>query len=193
MNSSEKEAQFSLTDLNNLNSLFILLLILFVVQSIASFFRIYLFGIVTENSLKDIRENVFKKLIGQNIRFYDENKVGELQSRVSSDISLLTGGQKQRIAIARAILKNPPLLILDEATSALDNITENIVQDALNKLLKNRTSIIIAHRLSSIKDAENILVLESGEFTENGTHDFLIAQKGAYYQLYHSQKYSIEN
>ncbi len=90
MNSSEKEAQFSLTDLNNFNSLFILVLILFVVQSIASFFRIYLFGIVTENSLKDIRENVFKKLIGQNIRFYDENKVGELQSRVSSDISLLT-------------------------------------------------------------------------------------------------------
>ena len=193
MNSSEKEAQFSLTDLNNLNSLFILLLILFVVQSIASFFRIYLFGIVTENSLKDIRENVFKKLIGQNIRLYNENKVGELQSRVSSDISLLTGGQKHRIAIARAILKNPSLLILDEATSALDNITENIVQDALNKLLKNRTSIIIAHRLSSIKDAENILVLENGEFTENGTQDFLVAQKGAYYQLYHSQKYSIEN
>ena len=89
MNSSEKEAQFSLTALNNLNSLFILLLILFVVQSIASFFRIYLFGIVTENSLKDIRENFFKKLIGKNIRFYDENKVGELQSRVLSDISLL--------------------------------------------------------------------------------------------------------
>ena len=105
----------------------------------------------------------------------------------------LSGGQKQRIAIARAILKNPSLLILDEATSALDNITENIVQDALNKLLKNRTSIIIAHRLSSIKDAENILVLENGEFTEIGTHDFLIAQKGVYYQLYHSQKYSIEN
>ena len=89
MNSSEKEAQFSLTALNNLNSLFILILILFVVQSIASFFRIYLFGIVTENSLKDIRENVFKKLIVQNITFYDENKVRELQSRVSSNISLL--------------------------------------------------------------------------------------------------------
>ena len=90
VNSSEREAQFSITDLNNINSLFILLLILFVIQSIASFFRIYLFGIVTENTLRDIRESVFKKLIGQKIKFYDENKVGELQSRVSSDISLLT-------------------------------------------------------------------------------------------------------
>ena len=75
----------------------------------------------------------------------------------------------------------------------MDYIKENIVQDALIMLFKNRTSIILAHRLSSIKDAENILVLENCEFTENGTHDFLIAQKSAYYQLYHSQKYSIEN
>ena len=86
----EKGSQFSLMDFNNINSLFALLLILFIIQSIASFFRIYLFGIVTENSLRDIREIVFRKLIGKNITFYDNNKVGELQSRVSSDVSLLT-------------------------------------------------------------------------------------------------------
>ena len=105
----------------------------------------------------------------------------------------LSGGQKQRIAIARAILRNPSLLILDEATSALDNRTENIVQDALSKLLKNRTSIVIAHRLTTLKDAENILVLSNGEFIENGTHQSLISKKGIYYNLYHSQNKSVDN
>ena len=105
----------------------------------------------------------------------------------------LSGGKKQRIAIARAILRNPSLLILDEATSALDNRTENIVQDALSKLLKNRTSIVIAHRLTTLKDAENILVLSNGEFIENGTHQSLISKKGIYYNLYHSQNKSVDN
>ena len=105
----------------------------------------------------------------------------------------LSGGQKQRIAIARAILRNPSLLILDEATSALDNRTENIVQDALSKLLENRTSIVIAHRLTTLKDAENILVLSNGEFIENGTHQSLISKKGIYYNLYHSQNKSVDN
>lgn len=100
----------------------------------------------------------------------------------------LSGGQKQRIAIARAVLKNPKLLILDEATSALDTESEKLVQDALDKLMINRTSIVIAHRLSTIKNADVILVLEKGQIKQQGRHDDLIAdQSGIYYQLNNAQ------
>lgn len=92
----------------------------------------------------------------------------------------LSGGQKQRIAIARAILKNPSILILDEATSALDSTSEKLVQDALEELMKGRTSIVIAHRLSTIRRADQILVLQDGQITEQGQHDELMALKGQY-------------
>jgi len=95
----------------------------------------------------------------------------------------LSGGQKQRLCIARAVLQNPPILILDEATSALDTTSENIVQDALNKIMKNRTSIVIAHRLSTIKNADCIVVLNEGEIAEVGTHDELLNKKGIYFEL----------
>ena len=97
--------------------------------------------------------------------------------------SKLSGGQRQRIAIARAVLRNPAILILDEATSALDTESERLVQDALTRLLENRTSIVIAHRLSTIRYADEILVLQDGSIVERGTHDFLIANKGLYSHL----------
>jgi ABC-type multidrug transport system fused ATPase/permease subunit len=100
----------------------------------------------------------------------------------------LSGGQRQRIAIARAVLKNPKLLILDEATSALDSESEKLVQDALNKLMKGCTSIVIAHRLSTIQKADNILVMESGKIAEQGTHSRLIHQGGIYTRLQNLQK-----
>ncbi|MBE6714008.1 MAG: ABC transporter ATP-binding protein [Ruminococcaceae bacterium] len=99
----------------------------------------------------------------------------------------LSGGQKQRLSIARVFLKNPPILILDEATSALDNTTEILIQEALDELCKGRTTIVVAHRLSTIKNADEIAVVSDGCITERGTHDQLIALGGAYEKLYSQQ------
>lgn len=102
--------------------------------------------------------------------------------------SKLSGGQRQRISIARAVLKNPPILILDEATSALDSESEKLVQDALTKLMKNRTSIVIAHRLSTIQHADEIVVIQNGQIMERGTHEELITKGGVYNKLNEIQK-----
>lgn len=104
--------------------------------------------------------------------------------------SNLSGGQRQRLAIARAVLKNPPILILDEATSALDTESEKLVQEALTNLMKNRTSIVIAHRLSTIQHADAIVVLKDGEIVEKGRHQELIHQKGVYSHLCQLQTFS---
>ena len=99
----------------------------------------------------------------------------------------LSGGEKQRVAIARCLLKNPPIVILDEATSALDTITENSVQEALDRLGNDRTVLVIAHRLGTIRNADNIIVLADGKVVEEGTHDELLAKGGRYAEMWNMQ------
>ena len=99
----------------------------------------------------------------------------------------LSGGQKQRLSIARVFLKNPPILILDEATSALDNTTEILIQEALDELCRGRTPIVVAHRLSTIKNADESAVIDNGRIIERGDHDSLMALGGAYEKLYTQQ------
>src|ERR1051326_3549416 len=111
------------------------------------------------------------------------------QTNIGDRGSKLSGGQRQRLSIARAVLKNPPILILDEATSALDTESERLVQDALNKLMLNRTSIVIAHRLSTIQHADEIIVMQQGQIIERGTHNVLIGKAGAYKKLYDLQSF----
>jgi subfamily B ATP-binding cassette protein MsbA len=99
----------------------------------------------------------------------------------------LSGGERQRIAIARALLKNPPILILDEATSALDNTSERLVQEALQRLMHDRTTIVIAHRLSTVRHAHRIVVVSDGQVAEEGSHAELLARSGLYRRLYDAQ------
>jgi ATP-binding cassette subfamily B protein len=99
----------------------------------------------------------------------------------------LSGGQKQRIAIARALLKDPRILVLDEATSALDSESEHLVQEALERLMHGRTVLVIAHRLSTVRDADRVVVIDGGKVAEIGTHDELVARDGVYRRLVERQ------
>lgn len=164
-----------------------------------------LMGIVTQESI------LFNDTVFNNIAFGMENVSEEeviaaakianadefisrmpegYQTNIGDRGQKLSGGQRQRLAIARAVLKNPPILILDEATSALDTESERLVQDALTRLMENRTSLVIAHRLSTVRHADEIVVLQSGRIVERGTHETLSAADGLYSHLCKLQDFS---
>src|SRR5699024_4225023 len=164
-----------------------------------------LMGLVTQDSI------LFNDSIKGNLLVADENATDEeiihalkianawefietmpngIHTNIGDSGNKLSGGQKQRISIARAVLKNPPIMILDEATSALDTESERWVQDALDKMMMNRTSIVIAHRLSTIQNADNIVVLSKGEIVEQGKHETLLAKTRTYYNLVRMQSIS---
>lgn len=164
-----------------------------------------LLGIVTQESI------LFNDTVFNNIALGVEDKVSEeavitaakianaydfimqmdegFQSNIGDRGLKLSGGQRQRLSIARAVLKNPPILILDEATSALDTESERLVQDALERLMKNRTSLVIAHRLSTIKNADEIVVIDKGRIAERGTHQQLLENQSVYARLHAMQAF----
>ena len=148
-------------------------------------------GTIRENILfgrQDIPEEQLKQAIHSACldEFIASLKDG-LDTQIGERGVLLSGGQKQRIAIARAFIKNAPILVLDEATSALDNKSEAVVQQAIDNLMKDRTVLVIAHRLSTVRNADCIVVINDGQIVEKGTHEELLKKKGAYAALYRTQ------
>lgn len=135
-------------------------------------------------------EDVIKAAKVANAHEFIINTEQGYQTNIGDRGSKLSGGQRQRLSIARAVLKNPPILILDEATSALDTESERLVQDALTRLMKNRTSIVIAHRLSTVRDVDEICVMEKGVIIERGKHEALLALDGAYKKYHNIQMIS---
>lgn len=145
-------------------------------------------GTIKQNLKMGIKKFTHKEMIEAckmaNAMEFIEKLPDKFNTIVGERGSNLSGGQKQRLAIARAFLKNPKIFILDEATSSLDNESEKVVQEALRRIMKGRTSIIIAHRLSTVKDADKICVVDKGKICEIGTHQELLKKKGIYYMLY---------
>ena len=141
--------------------------------------------IVAKNNATD--EEVINALKIANAWEFVKDLEQGIYHNVGDSGNKLSGGQKQRISIARAVLKNPPIMVLDEATSALDTESEKLVQDALEKMMRNRTSIVIAHRLSTIKNADYIIVLDKGSIMEKGNHNDLMKQRGLYHNLVEMQ------
>jgi ATP-binding cassette, subfamily B, bacterial MsbA len=134
------------------------------------------------------QEQITEAAIIANAHNFIIKKEGGYTSNIGDRGSKLSGGERQRLTIARAVLKNPPILILDEATSSLDTESERLVQDAINNMMQNRTSIVIAHRLSTIRHADEIIVLQKGKIVERGNHDELLAQNGFYRKLVEMQE-----
>ena len=123
-----------------------------------------------------------------NAHYFITQKELGYETNIGDRGNKLSGGERQRLTIARALLKNPPILILDEATSSLDTESERLVQDAINNMMQNRTSIVIAHRLSTIRHADEIIVLQKGKIVERGNHERLITENGFYRKLVEMQE-----
>ena len=164
-----------------------------------------LFGYVTQNSIlfhesvknnllvsnpKASNEEIYSALKISNSLSFVEKLPDGIETIIGENGNKLSGGQKQRLSIARAILKNPPIMIMDEATSSLDTESEKLVQDALQKMMKNRTSFVIAHRLTTIKDANRIIVLDKGKIVEEGTHKSLLKENKIYKKLIELQSFN---
>ena len=140
------------------------------------------YGALGEASEQQVRD----ALAAANLLEFVEGPAG-LQTQVGENAARLSGGQRQRLAIARALIKNAPILILDEATSALDNESERQVQASLERLMRGRTTLVIAHRLSTVQNADRIIVLDAGRIVEQGAHSELLAANGLYASLYKMQ------
>ncbi len=159
-----------------------------IVQQDVFLFTGTIFDNIAYGKLGAYREEVYEAAKKANIHDYIMSLPEGYDTFVGERGVKLSGGQKQRISIARVFLKNPPILVLDEATSALDNVTENYIQDSLDELCKNRTTIVVAHRLSTIKNADEIIVMDRDGIEERGTHEELLARgNGIYKELYEAQ------
>ena len=153
---------------------------------------VFLFnGTIRENilygRLDATDEEVYEAARRANIHDYVMNLPDGYETQIGERGVKLSGGQKQRLSIARVFLKNPAILILDEATSALDNTTEILIQQALDELCKGRTTLVVAHRLSTIKNADEIVVISNGRIEEQGSHEQLMELNGVYSKLYNLQ------
>jgi subfamily B ATP-binding cassette protein MsbA len=147
-----------------------------------------LFNDTIANNIKLGTQNATKEAVLEaseiaNANEFIQNLPEKFETNIGDSGNTLSGGQKQRLSIARAVLKNPPIMILDEATSALDTESEQLVQLALEKMMQNRTSLVIAHRLSTIQKADKIVVMKKGKIVEQGKHQELLAKKGEYFKL----------
>ena len=159
-----------------------------IVQQDVFLFTGTIFDNIAYGKLGASREEVYEAAKKANIHDYIMSLPESYDTFVGERGVKLSGGQKQRISIARVFLKNPAILVLDEATSALDNVTENYIQDSLDELCKNRTTIVVAHRLSTIKNADEIIVMDRDGIEERGTHEELLARgNGIYKELYEAQ------
>tara|TARA_S200000501_G_scaffold90945_1_gene84215 strand:+ start:1456 stop:3168 length:1713 start_codon:yes stop_codon:yes gene_type:complete len=178
-------------NIDNINikdvDLFNLRNIISIVSQDSILFNDSIYNNIKIGNLNATKEDVINAAKAANAHEFILKCENSYQTNIGNSGEKLSGGQKQRISIARAILKNPEILILDEATSSLDSESENLIQDALTNLMKDRTSLVIAHRLSTIENADNIIVLKEGKIIEQGSHSSLIAKNGSYKKLHDLQ------